>query len=165
MGFSHTGFQIKTAWQPVEYAFVTEYSDGYVQVRPRFEIPKDEWEHVAMTYEALSGPDANGDYTGTIKCYLNGIFIGSQTDAKYQADFSNKQCIGRRAGYYLDGKLDEFVIYRKALSESQIYGLATGDYDPVNLPDTEIEFDINNDGSVNLIDFAEISKYWLKSSY
>jgi hypothetical protein len=125
MGYSHTGFQMKTAWtDPVEYAFGTEYSNGATWIRPGIAIAKDEWHHMALTFEAASGPDSNGDYTGTAIAYIDGTAVKTETNAKYIPDTSNKQCIGRRASAYLDGQLDEFIIYDGALSEAEVGNLA-----------------------------------------
>lgn len=122
-GSKGAGMQIYGSWY-TEYAFATLYSTGATYGRPRYRVPFGQWQHLALTFEATSGPDENNDYTGTLKGYIDGEVKVTVADAKYNASVEHKMCIGRYGTLYFDGRLDEYRIYKGALTESEIQTLA-----------------------------------------
>ena len=57
----------------------------------------DEWMHLAMTYDTDGTTDANGNYSGSWKYYINGNLIGSKTQLYHPTGFRGDTlgfCIG-----------------------------------------------------------------------
>lgn len=80
-----------------------------------------EWQHLAMTFDPTSGPDATtGNYIGTMKIYVDGVLVNTKTDAEYDAESWNDLDIGRRSTEYFDGSMDELVIYDHTLTANEI---------------------------------------------
>jgi hypothetical protein len=84
-------------------------------------LPTGQWVHVAVT---LSGQ------TGTL--YVNGTAVGSNTSvflAPFRLQTTAQNWLGRSqfsGDPYLNGKLDDFRIYRGAMSQSQIVTVMNG---------------------------------------
>ncbi|MGN6807079.1 MAG: LamG domain-containing protein, partial [Trinickia sp.] len=84
-------------------------------------LPTNQWTHVAVT---LSGT------VGTL--YVNGVAVNSATDvifAPWRIGETAQNWIGRSqfsADPYFSGSIDEFRIYRGAMSADQIATLAQG---------------------------------------
>lgn len=120
---STSGFQFYGAYS-TELSFAALASTGATYVRPNVAAPLGEWTHIAFTYEALSGPDGSGDYTGTVKGYVNGVLvITSASTVKYNAAATTLMCIGRYGTGYFDGMLDDYRIYSGALTAAEITAL------------------------------------------
>lgn len=121
---STSGFQFYGAWN-TELAFATLASTGATYLRPNVVEPVGEWMHVAFTYEALSGPDGSGNYTGTVRGYIDGaLAITSTNTVKYNAAATTLMCIGRYGTGYFDGMMDDYRIYNEALTGEQVAALA-----------------------------------------
>ena len=107
------------------FRFMTRYDDNGASAYDVALATKSQdgtWQHVAMTFEALGGPDANGNYTGTIKGYVDGVLVATRTDSMYNPDSAAKFTMSQwTAGYA--GLVDEVYLFDKALSESEILAL------------------------------------------
>ena len=120
----------------------------------------DEWQHIAMTYDVTSGPtvDVTGMYTGTLKMYLNGVLIGTKTDARYYAVTTADMFIGRRTTSAFAGSMDEIRVYDTTLTPAEVRLLV----DPSGLI-AHYSFDdassVTNDSSGNGNDLTVFSGY------
>jgi len=100
------------------FAITLNGSAGEQDINGNVALPTGQWAHVAVT---LSGS------VGTL--YLNGNAIGSNTAmsfAPYLVESTNQNWIGRSqfaADPYFNGLIDEFRIYRNALTAEQITAL------------------------------------------
>jgi lysophospholipase L1-like esterase len=120
----YSGFQLKTAWEPVRFCYGTYHSSGGEYINPYITASENTWTHLAMTYQPASNVDSNGNYSGTLKAYVDGYLVKTQKEVRYRALDTNKQCIGRKADNYFSGFLDEFRLYDNALSHSEIAELS-----------------------------------------
>ena len=81
------------------------------------DFSSNNWHHCAIEYN-----DSEQEFTA----YVDGEYIGSSgNDDTIRFDTTNNSNIGRRGNDadYLDGKLSDFRIYNRALSESEIEAL------------------------------------------
>lgn len=91
------------------------------------------WVHVAMTYN------------GSVKSiYKNGVLIGTQTGF---GSISPTQVIGvgfaaDLNGEYLDGKIDEFRIWNRSLSQAEVLNYMNCN-PPINEPGLYVRYDFN----------------------
>jgi hypothetical protein len=120
---------------------------------------KSHWNHYAVTISAAEN---------AVKLYYNGELL-TQENCSVPADWSDIQrfIIGRSisqdsdwyGGGVFKGRLDEFKIYNKVLSQQEIIHLSGKAtfyqkvYSPANL---------NDDDSVNIDDYAHLAEIWLK---
>jgi hypothetical protein len=103
-------------------------------------LPVGEWAHVAATFDGT-----------TATFYLNGKATGSGafsfgTDTAARVVFGSCEANG---GNPFNGDLDDVRLYDYALSAAQVFYLA------------EPQVDLNNDGTVDLADFALLTDMWL----
>ena len=122
------GFNIYAAWVPAEVAFAAlapVSSDTYL--RPRYTPVAGEWQHLALSFAADSGPDGNGEYTGTLTAYIDGEAVAANTSVKYSpaGEGVTTLGLGRYSSNYYDGLIDDVRIYDNALSAGEIDALAT----------------------------------------
>jgi hypothetical protein len=110
------------------------------------------WHHVAVTI------DADGD---TVTLYQDGLAVAQNTEATLSpSDLgpTANNWLGRSQyvadAYYL-GMIDDFRIFDRALSGSEVAWLAGN-----TSPFSEL-FDLNADGAVDLSDIAELGETWL----
>lgn len=114
------------------------------------------WSHLVMTYEATSGPDADGNYTGDMKFYVNGVETCSAVAAKYCPTSAFRFGLGCRGNgsWFFNGVIDEFAVFSGVLSASEIDYLVSkqatplnvvGYTEPTNLPIAYYSFDDPND--------------------
>lgn len=82
-----------------------------------------EWQHLAMTFEATSGPDGDGVYTGTLKAYVGGELVGTLANALYKYESWNDLAIGKRSTLNYTGLVDEFRVYSGALTAAEVADL------------------------------------------
>lgn len=123
--YNSSGFQVSTAWSPVEYAFgILSVTGGSDYTRPIYQVPQSQWQHLALTFEALSGLGSN-EYHGTVSAYIDGNLKITKTNVIYKADSTNTLCIGGRAGVYFSGMLDELRIYNSVLPSSTVKTFAS----------------------------------------
>lgn len=105
----------------MRFAITTNGGHGERGINGNAALPTGQWAHVAVT---LSGTTAT--------LYLNGSVIGSATDvvfAPWRVGSTAQNWIGRSqyAGDpFFSGSIDEFRIYRGAMSADQILTLAQG---------------------------------------
>ena len=110
------------------------------------------WNHYAFVIDAASNFQA---------IYCNGVMVALENDdvSGYAFDLAglDRFDIGMTPAYH--GKIDDFRIYNRALDAGEIVDLAglASVVQPI-----ESNADVNDDGKVNLIDFAEVSTIWLE---
>jgi Concanavalin A-like lectin/glucanases superfamily len=106
---------------PVRFAITTSGAGGEQQINGTSSLPVNTWSHVAVT---LSG------HTGTL--YVNGQVAGTNNNMTLTPSAlgtTNQNWIGRSqypADPYLNGSVDDFQIYSRALSASEVAALAGG---------------------------------------
>jgi photosystem II stability/assembly factor-like uncharacterized protein len=79
------------------------------------EMITDEWYHVAVTYD--------GDY---IRLYINGREVKKQAETGSLTNNSQNLYIGHHfdgVNYYLNGTIDDVMVYNRGLSAEEIYNL------------------------------------------
>ncbi|MEZ6089232.1 MAG: LamG-like jellyroll fold domain-containing protein [Pirellulaceae bacterium] len=83
-------------------------------------VPASSWTHVAVSFDAKSGPDSDGVLIGTFSMYVDGNLAGQVTDAPYRPQPSDF-LIGRlSASNTFSGALDDVALYNRPLSEVEI---------------------------------------------
>ena len=106
----------------------TQYLDGAAV------MPASTWTHVAVVFSGSTFNTTTGQWTATATLYVNGtsvasaagVFVPDQCNAADVAASPNCNYIGRgNAGDYFAGQIDEFRVYNKALSSSDITALQT----------------------------------------
>lgn len=94
------------------------------------------WYHVAATFDTDGTQDANGNFIGTWKCYVNGELLNTQTSALYHpTGFRGNpggMHIGKRSALYFNGKYDDFAVFDAALTDVEVNSLANKLCTPVN---------------------------------
>jgi hypothetical protein len=117
------------------------------------------WNHYAAVKDATSG---------LMRIYHNGVIVAQVTDAMDSMEGSSAQATvlsmaGFDAGTSSTVKLDDLQIYGYALSHAEIVHLATGGAGPVTQPIEPVftGYDLNDDGIINLGDFAIMAAQWL----
>jgi fibronectin type 3 domain-containing protein len=109
----------------IEFGVSTVYGYNAQFVTGSSALPTNQWVHVALT---LSNRLAT--------LYVNGVAVGSNANIDfppYELASLPNEWIGRSqfsADPYLNGKVDDFRIYRGAVPAGQIYTLATGNAAP-----------------------------------
>jgi hypothetical protein len=99
------------------FAITTSGSGGEQRINGNAALPTGVWKHVAVT---LSGN------TGTL--YVDGVQVGQNTNITLRPSSlgnTNLNYIGRSqySDPYLDGQIDEFRIYNRALSAAEVLAL------------------------------------------
>lgn len=115
------GFQIYTAggdWRARLFKQDTSYE---YRIGPK--IVADEWTHIAIYFNAASGPDANGNYTGNFRMWVDGVDFAGKDNVAYAAPASYSMHMGEKWGNYR-GLMDEMKLYDHALSNAEIETLA-----------------------------------------
>ncbi|MDZ4850518.1 MAG: LamG-like jellyroll fold domain-containing protein [Pirellulaceae bacterium] len=84
------------------------------------------WTHVAATFDGISGPDANGAFTGLKSLYVNGVLVSSSTQ-KFQKNATLPLRIGADAPlgsnqFFFNGNIDEVRVWNLVLSSNTIEG-------------------------------------------
>lgn len=124
------------------------------------------WTHLAVVFEA-GGAAVDGVYSGDMYIYADGNLILEQP-MQYKPDGGVRFGLGNRAGgsRFYKGMIDEFAVWQTTLSAEQIKGLANKEFTPITVPFISTVYgDINNDGTVNFVDFSIIAQNWLQVSY
>lgn len=90
----------------------------------------NQWQFVVGTFQATSGPDASGRYTGTEDLYVNGVLELSLSGIQYLPDTSTPLYIGAGANetspsdqFQFKGDISQVALFDSALSQSQISAL------------------------------------------
>lgn len=146
------------------------YGPGHGLATVTGAFPLNVWKHVAICYDS-AGPTKVYDTSGTLKVYLDGqpaTVTGSWTGqvAASSVGFT----IGQGGGgavlpFY--GNLDNFFIFDKALMQSAVQSLRTTNTVPNPTTCAEVKVygflsqaDLNEDCSVDLVDFAILAENW-----
>jgi hypothetical protein len=123
------------------------------------------WHHVAVTINAAND---------TLRLYLDGLLVAENTAVTLTpSDLGNttNNWLGRSqwaADGYLSGRLDDFRIYSRALSQGEVAYLA-GKTAPFTQPlyllltPQNADIDLNSDGSIDLRDYAGLADVWLET--
>ena len=113
-------------WSGVpEFNTGTVYNCNVQSVTGNSPLPLNQWVHLAVTLSDKVG-----------KLYVNGVLVGANANMEFsplQIGATANNWLGRSqwsADAYLDGKIDDFRIYRGALKTADIYNLATGNGAP-----------------------------------
>lgn len=126
----------------------------------------DTWTHIAIVYNAVSGPDANGNYTGTFRLWVNGENLGGVDGAEYNANDTYTMRLGSvTSTAQYRGLIDEVSLYDAALSAAEIEALAVKPKPEavlsVNLIDNPgFEYKSLPDGA-----YGSLPLYWSKTYY
>ena len=109
---------------------------------------------------------------GLMRIYHNGLLVGQNTEASEQIDGGNAgpsylASSSLDTGTQTQLRLDEFRIYDYALSQQQILYLAAGVSGQLiqSLEPAILNFDFNNDGQIDLIDFSVLAGKWLQTPF
>ncbi len=84
-----------------------------------------QWVHVAASFQATSGPDSTGTYSGTGTLYLNGVASATNTGMRYMPTWSSSMNVGANAsgGAPFEGAIDDLRLYARALSAADVQSL------------------------------------------
>jgi hypothetical protein len=168
---TEAGFQITIASNTLRFWIFKSTGTGgtYVALNSGVAPVMDEWMHLVMTFDTDGTKDVNGNYSGTLKYYINGVLKGESEQLYHPTGFRGDTlgiCIGRRGSLVFDGKLDDLAVWDVVLQDWQLNGLVSGAYGPMTIPaEQPIGSDFNSDGKVNLQDFSILAENWFKSSF
>jgi len=136
-------------------------SDGEQGINGTSSLPTGSWQHLAVV---LSGN------TGIL--YINTQEVGRNTGITLNpADMGNT--VNNYIGIsqwpddpYLNGEVDEFFIYNRAISASEVVALGNnppgGTPEPTPAPTPTVNIgDVNGDGTVNIVDALLIAQYYV----
>lgn len=88
------------------------------------QIVYNQWQHIAISFEANTQSDVN--WRGTKRIFINGTQVASTTQQLYQPTPRNDVYIGTGGNdfsspdYYFNGAIDEVRLYDRALSPAEI---------------------------------------------
>ncbi|MBN1312751.1 MAG: family 43 glycosylhydrolase [Anaerolineae bacterium] len=105
----------------VRFAITTGGGESEQQITGSSALPTGSWVHVAVTKSGNTG-----------RLYMNGSQVGSNSSMSLSPSSlgsTNQNWIGRSqysADPYLDGQVDDFRIYNRALNASEVSSLASG---------------------------------------
>ncbi len=111
-------FLVPTSGSTIRFAITTSGSGGEQRINGTAALPTGAWKHVAVT--------RNGN-TGTL--YVDGVQVGTNTSMTLSPSSlgnTTNNWLGRSqysGDTFLDGQLDEFRIYNRALSASEVLSL------------------------------------------
>ncbi|PUA26755.1 MAG: beta-xylosidase [Cellvibrio sp. 79] len=90
-------------------------NDNWNQIIHTSAFPKNQWEHVAITYSG-----------GIMKLFINGVLSGSMPRADFFSAGGGMFALGVNYGWDVPfvGQIDEFIVYDYALSNLDINGAA-----------------------------------------
>jgi hypothetical protein len=117
-GTSVNMFLVPTSGSTVRFAITTSGAGGEQRINGTSALPTGAWTHVAVT---------KSGNVGTL--YVNGVQVGQNTGLTLSPSSlgnTTNNWIGRSqysADAFLDGQVDEFRIYNRALSASEVQAL------------------------------------------
>jgi concanavalin A-like lectin/glucanase superfamily protein/F5/8 type C domain-containing protein len=105
---------------PVRFAITTTGSGGEQQLTGTAPLPTNQWTHVAVTLTGTTG-----------RLYVNGAVVATNPNMTLHPSSlgsTNRNWIGRSqfSDPFLNATVDDFQIYNRALSDSEIQALAAG---------------------------------------
>jgi hypothetical protein len=103
---------------------ISKWPDNALKVTSRTAIPNGQWSHIAVTYDGSAKPEG-------VKIYVNGKRVETETEANsltgtIRTPVSAK--IGTRTGSDgYTGKVEDLILYQRALAPDEVATLANGD--------------------------------------
>jgi hypothetical protein len=135
----------------IRFAITTSGNSNEQQINGSGSFPTGSWQHVAVV---------KNSNTGII--YINESEAGRNSSMSLQpADLGNtvNNYIGRSQyaeDPYLDGRVENFLIYNRPLSSSEIQALAA------NPPDSSVSIgDVNDNGIVDIVDALLVAQFYV----
>jgi hypothetical protein len=143
------------------FTITTSGSDGEQGIDGTSALPTGSWQHLAVVKSGSTGI-----------LYINAQEVGRNTGMTLNpADLGNtvNNYIGRSQWSndpYLNGEVDEFVVYNRALSASEVAALGSTSPDgtPTPTPDPTPAGslgDADGDGSIDIVDALLIAQYYV----
>jgi hypothetical protein len=127
---------------------------GVSKVQDADPLAVDVWYQVAVTFDPNVG-------SGTMKLYKNGNQVGNTATSVPTQSSSPTTYIGRYStGYTFNGSIDNVMVLNRALTGEEISLLYNNGNGIETIPGSGIDGDFNNDGIVNLLDFADFANVW-----
>jgi hypothetical protein len=144
----------------VRFAITTSGAGGEQRINGSAALPTGVWTHVAVTHSGNTGI-----------LYVNGAEVGRNSSMSLTPDSlgaTTKNYIGKSqyADPYLNGRVDDFRIYSKALSAADVAELANG---ITTCPEVQslgyrLDADLNGDCQIDLSDLILLVNQWLSTS-
>jgi len=130
------------------YANLTSPGGGWHLVMSTIPVPVGVWHHVAMSYEKANG---------TVRLFLNGSVVTEEVIGEFSPETGFDFYLGRRPAPSdqldsFEGFLDEFSLYRRALSTSEIasiYRSGSNGKCVTNEPPPVVVHDVSQDFSAS----------------
>lgn len=148
------------------YVYAGSDADGggyYQGFNTNTVLTPNNWTNLAVTFEAQGPANADGNFTGTLKVYMDGELKVDEQGVKYEPaaggltigssnDGSNK----------FNGIVDDVVVYNFALSSNQVTKLNNLDCNPKAIHSEQLlEADLNQDGLVDQNDLLLFADQFL----
>jgi len=134
----------------IRFAITTGGNSSEQQIDGTGSVSTGSWQHTAVTKSGTTGI-----------LYINGVEVGRNSNMTINpADLGNtvNNYIGRSqySDPYLDGTMDDFLVYNRALSISEITSLA-GNPPCV----TAVIGDVSEDGSIDIVDALLVAQCYV----
>ena len=124
-------------------------------------IVANQWIHLVATFQAMTGPDSAGIYTGAMSFYADGQLVETKLNQQYKPSFSGRDLgIGGipSNGSVFDGSIDEFRVYDRAMSPFEVDNLynnsAPGDPQWTSSVPSEVQNELKFDDEYDGNDFV-----------
>jgi GH35 family endo-1,4-beta-xylanase len=133
------------------FAITTSGNDGEQGLDGTSAFPTGSWQHLAVTKSGSTGI-----------LYINGQEVDRNTGMTlHPADLGDttNNYIGRSqwsSDPYLNGEVDEFFVYNRAISASEVSQLSS-----TPPGETTSRGDVNNDGSIDILDALLTAQYYV----
>ncbi|HEW79854.1 MAG TPA: hypothetical protein ENH34_07835 [Phycisphaerales bacterium] len=143
-------------------------------------VPREDnlWDQASWSIDSAGSYGGQWNHYAFVKdnelmrIYHNGLLVGQNREASQQIDGSNAgpsylASSSLDTGTQTQLKLDEFRMYDYALSQRQILYLAAGASGQLNqsLEPAILNFDFDNDGQIDLMDFSVLAGKWLQRPF
>ncbi|HBG26059.1 MAG: hypothetical protein A2Y10_03085 [Planctomycetes bacterium GWF2_41_51] len=162
-----TGFNMMTKdGTYIVYLYGSSEGDyPYIQLIDS-EVPATigKWTHIGITFQpTTSVPNGYGNYTGTLKIYINGRLETTSTNQKFDPSSGSLTLGANTLGTgNFNGSIDEVAIYSFVLDDDKIFKLAKFGCSPKAIYSEGLaRSDYNEDGRVDYEDLMHIIDNWL----
>jgi mono/diheme cytochrome c family protein len=103
---------------------ISHWPDNALKVNAKATVPNNQWSHLFVTYDGSAKPEG-------VKIYINGKPVGTDTEFNALTGTLRSQAtakIGTRtADGPFTGKIDDLLLYQRALTPAEVAKLATAD--------------------------------------